>query len=156
MQNRTTTILAVVLASLLAPASSALASEFAFRPFTDFSSVCPQCEPPPGDVLTFKDGRTVRGRVVAMNPAFYTLERLGEVRMAARDEVQSVQWRQGRQTADLEGLDQIVLNNGHVLTGNIINETPDGRVLTSPMFNQTYRVTVSETAAVFKEGVRAK
>ena len=156
MSTRTTTIVAFVLASVLAPASSALASDFSFKPFTDLSSVCPKCEPPPGDVLTFKDGRTVHGRVVAMNPSFYTLERFGEVRMAARDEVQSVQWRQGRQTASLEGLDQIVLNNGHVLTGTIVSEASDDRVLKSTIINQTYRVAVSETAAIFKKGALAR
>jgi len=154
MLTRTTMILSVAI--FLAPASSVLASDFTFKPFTDVATVCPKCAPPPGDVLTFKDGRTVHGRVVAMNPAFYTVERFGEVRMAARDEVQSVQWRQGTQTANLEGLDQIVLTNGHVLTGNIVSDTSDGRILKSTMINQTYRVTVSQTFATFKRGTRDK
>lgn len=151
-----TTIFAVMLASFLAPASSALAGDFDFKPFTDFPSVCPQCEPSPDEVLTFRDGRTIRGKVVAMNPEFYTLERFGEVRTARRDEVQSVQWRQGRQTANLEGLDQIVLNNGHVLTGDLVGEGPDVRILKSTSIDQTYRVSVSETLALFKKGARVE
>jgi len=148
--------LAAALVGSLLAAPAASARDFKFKPFTELPGVCPQCEPPPADVLTFKDGRTVRGTIVAVNAAFYTLERFGEVRTAARDELQSVQWRQGSQPSGLDGFDQIVLNNGHVFTGTIVRDERGNRLLQSASVQQTYSVSASETAAVFKRGVEAK
>ncbi|MBA2663716.1 MAG: hypothetical protein H0U74_15620 [Bradymonadaceae bacterium] len=151
------TVFAAVLTVLVAFVTSAQAQDYSFKAFSDVTSVCPQCEPPASDVLTLRDGREVRGTVVAINPAFYTVSRYGEVRTIPRNDVQSVKWEKGSQPAGLDALDQIVLKNGHVLTGNIVvtNEKPAYYQIKSSTLEYTYTVFVTQAAKVFKKGQEA-
>ncbi len=156
MSIRTISVFAALLTSLAVPASSANAASYTFKPFTDLNTVCPKCEPQPADVLTLKDGKTVRGKVIAMNSAFYTVRRYGEVRTVPKADVTNVAWQNGSQPVGIDTLDQIVLKNGHVLTGSIAKEDTRARVLKSATPEQTFIVAFSETAAVFKRGVESK
>jgi len=112
---------AFMLASTLGAAQSAQAADFSFKPFT-VSTVCPTCKPPPSDELTLSDGSTLHAKVIAVNSDFYTLSLFGEIRTMPKSQVKTVKWQNGSQPAGIDALDQIVLKNGHVLTGNFTSD----------------------------------
>ena len=112
-------VAAALLTSLVAPHATASARDYSFRPFTDLGSVCPTCPPPAGDVVALKSGQKLHGTVIAVNSAFYTLARFGEVRTIGRGEVAKVTWLRGSQPSGIDKLDQIIFKNGDVLTGRI-------------------------------------
>jgi hypothetical protein len=154
MTIRKASFFATTVAVLSLVASTVAAQDFSFRPFSDVTNVCPTCEAPPSDVLKLRDGREVRATVVAMNPSFYTVVRFGEVRTVPRGEVQSVTWEKGSQPSGLDNLDQIVLRNGHVLTGSIVvdNDTPAYYQIKSSYMEYTYTVFKTQAARVFRNG----
>lgn len=154
MTMRQVSVFTAFVAVLSLVATTVAAQDFSFRAFSDVTNVCPSCEPPPSDVLTLRDGREVRATVVAMNPSFYTVVRFGEVRTVPRGEVQGVKWEKGSQPAGLDNLDQIVLKNGHVLTGSIVvdNDKPGYYQIKSSYMEYTYTVFKTQAARVFKKG----
>ena len=148
------TILGSVLLVLSLVSGAAMAQDFSFRPWSDVTNVCPTCEQPPGDVITLRNGNQVEGTIRAINPVFYTLERFGEVRTVPTGEVRSVEWKRGSQPDGLESLDQIVLVNGHILTGRIVedNDRPPYFKLEGSYMDYTYTVFKSQARMVFRDG----
>lgn len=134
--------------------SSVFAQDFSFRPWSDVSDLCPTCEQPAGDVITLRNGEQVKGTIRAINPVFYTLERYGEVRTVPTRNVRLVEWKRGSQPSGLDSLDQIVLLNGHVLTGQIIvdNDRPPYFKLESSYLDYTYTVFKSQIQMVIRDG----
>jgi hypothetical protein len=125
-----------------------------FQAFTPVQSVCPDCALPKADVLTLSGGQTLRGTVVAENQDFYVVVRYGEVRAIPKTNVQSIAWADGTKPGALNNLDQIVLQNGHVLSGTIIQESnePPYIQIKSSFADFTYTVAKSEVAKAYKGG----
>ncbi len=144
--------LVLALGSLLA--SNVVAQDFSFESWSDVTKVCPTCEPPPADTIELSNGDTVEGTVRAINDQFYTLERFGEIRTVPAHEVESVDWKRGDQPSGIDSLDQIVLVNGHVLTGEITvdNERPPYFEIESSFLDQSYTVFKSQIEVVFRDG----
>lgn len=134
--------------------STAMAQDFSFEPWSDVSQVCPTCEPPSADEIELTDGETVEGIIRAINPEFYTVTRFGEVRTIPADDVEDVDWKRGEQPDGLEERDQIVLENGHVLTGEITieNERPPYYELESSYLDHSYTAFKSQIEMVFMDG----
>ncbi|MFU8803363.1 MAG: hypothetical protein ACNA8W_06105 [Bradymonadaceae bacterium] len=154
MTMRQVSVFTALVAVISLVATSVAAQDFSFRPFSDVTNVCPTCEAPASDVLELRNGNEVRATVVAINPSFYTVVRFGEVRTVPTGDVQNVKWEKGSQPGGLDNLDQIVLKNGHVLTGSIVvnNETPAYYQIKSSYMEYTYTVFKSQAAKVFEKG----
>lgn len=144
----------VVLAATLFVATTAMAQDFSFESWSDVTQACPTCEPPPSDEITLKNGDTVEGTIRAINPEFYTLERFGEIRTVPADDVDAVDWERGDQPSGLDSLDQIVLENGHVLTGEITvdNDEPPFFEIESSYLDYSYTVFKSQVEMVIQDG----
>jgi hypothetical protein len=154
--NKKTTLAAL---GLLAPLSFLLADAVAAPPeFRDFTPAsCPTCELPPtyGDVISLKAGSTVKGRVVAENDAFYVVERFGQIRAVGKQLVGNVTFAGGSKPNGLTAGDHILLKNGHVLVGTIVEEkdSPGLFRLDSRLGNKSQFVAFkTQVAAVYKEG----
>jgi len=135
-------------------AASASAQDYSFRDWSDVSSVCPSCDSVSTDVLELTSGQEVRGNVVAINPDFYTLERFGEIRTVPTRQVSAVSWKDGSQPSGIDALDQVVLNNGHVLTGaiEVENQAPAYMQIRSSSNDATFTVFATQAAAVYRAG----
>ncbi len=153
-RTRGTFFIITLLAASFCLMSTAMAQNFSFEAWSDVTDVCPSCEQPPGDVVTLNNGDEIRGTIRAINNVFYTLERFGEIRTVPAGDVRSVEWKRGSQPSGLEGLDQIVLVNGHVLTGEIIvdNDRPPYFKIQSSYLDYTYTVFKSQAEMVFRDG----
>lgn len=149
------TIVALTLAGALFTTATASAQDFRFRPWSDVTNVCPTCEQPAGDVINLNSGEKVIGTVRAINPVFYTVERFGEVRTVPTGDVRNVEWKRGTKPSGLDSLDQIVLTNGHVLTGKIVvdNARPPYFEIESSHLDYTYTVFKSQAQMVFRNGI---
>ncbi len=125
-----------------------------FQPFSKVTNVCPDCKQPKADVITLAGGGTVRGTVVAENTDFYTVVRYGEVRAIPRNKVESIAYADGSKPAGLMNKDQIVLKNGHVLSGTIIKETDEPAFfqIKSSFSDYTYTVAKDQVAKAYKGG----
>jgi hypothetical protein len=115
------TLIMLATASSLMLASTADAS---FRPFTTVENVCPTCEPDRFDRLQLKSGGEIDAWIVRDNGTLLLLERHGELRVIARADVGEIKMSPRRDDTErkrIAGLhpDQIVLANGHVLSGRI-------------------------------------
>lgn len=108
-------------ATLLGISTTAFAADF--KPFTPVTNVCPECEQPKADEMKLKDGQAIRGTVVAENVDFYVFLRYGEVRAIPKSLVASMTWANGKKPSGLDGFEQILLKNGHVLSGTITNDS---------------------------------
>jgi hypothetical protein len=150
------TLLLICLGGLFTAAAPSLAHAQEFRPFSELEDVCPDCEPTAADVVSLTSGDSVRCDVVAQNEDFMVLERYGEVRSVGRDQVTSVEWADGQRPGDLESSDQILLNNGHVVTGSIVEtgETPGHYVVESDVSDVSFVVFKTEAKAVYRDGSR--
>lgn len=135
-------------------ASTVLAQDFSFKPWSDVTAVCPTCQPPTADTIDLRNGDTVEGRIKAVNDRFYTLERFGEIRTVPTRDISSVSWEGGSQPSGIDRLDQILLTSGHVLTGRITieNGLPPFYEIESDFFDQSYTVFKSQIAMVFRNG----
>ncbi len=94
----------------------------AYDAFTPVTNVCPTCTQPPADVVTMSDGAKLRCKIISENTNFYVGYANGEVRMLPKTEVQKIEWQSGQPPMNLKTFDQIVLNNGHVLSGTIVED----------------------------------
>lgn len=148
-------ILALTLSAALLTTATASAQDFKFKPWSDVTDVCPSCEQPPGDVISLKNGDEVKGIIRAINPVFYTVERFGEIRTVPTQDVKNVDWKRGSKPSGLDSLDQIVLTNGHVLTGKIVvdNDRPPYFEIESSYLDYTYTVFKSQAQMVFRNGI---
>ncbi len=134
---------------------SITASAVEFRSFTEVDNVCPDnCEPVPFDTITLQNGDEVRAHIVAKNPDFFVLERFGEVRALPQSRVQSTSWAEEGPPSNLSNQDQIVLDNGHVLTGSVVDESdePGHLQLDSSIVANSYVVFKQEAASVYRGG----
>lgn len=143
-----------LVAGCLLMTSTAVAQDFSFEPWSDVTQVCPTCEPPAADTIELRGGDTVEGIIRAINPQFYTVTRFGEVRTVPAGDVVDVDWKRGDQPDGIDSLDQIVLENGHVLTGEITidNERPPFYEIESSYLDQSYTVFKSQIEMVFRDG----
>lgn len=151
MHNVARTLMAMGM--LCGMSSMALAQDF--KPFSNVKDVCPACPKPTTDVITLDNNTKIRAKVVAENVEFMVIVRYGEVRVVLRRKVESVSWGDGSKSAGLTSQDQLVLNNGHVLTGSITEEkdTPSAYFrMQSGVNKQTYVIFKSQVAKAYKAG----
>ncbi len=139
-------------ATLCAGATTAHAATFV--PFSKVKDVCPECPKRSTDVVTLQNNTELRVRVVAENSSFYVIERYGEVRALPKAMIMSVEWANGSKQSGLSTQDQIVLNNGLVITGSIVEEKdkPGYYRIQSSTNNQTVVVFANQAAEVYKAG----
>ena len=154
--NKKTSLAAL---GLLAPLALLLADATAAPPeFRDFTAAsCPTCELPPayGDVITLKAGNTVKGRIVAENDAFYVVERFGQIRVVGKQLIGNVTFAGGNKPSGLTAGDHILLKNGHVLVGTIVEEkeSPGLFRLDSRLGNKSQFIAFkTQIASVYKDG----
>jgi hypothetical protein len=148
----------LALACSLTLASTALA-DAGFRPFTPVENVCPSCEPDRFDRLTLKSGGELEAWVIRDNGTSLLLELHGEMRVIARSEVGEIKLTSKRDDAERKRVagqhpDQIVLINGHVISGRI---TDTGKVyqLTSPK-GFSYTAEAPQIREVIRQGKSSK
>ena len=125
-------------------------------PFTVVTNVCDTCEQEPADVVTLTSGQKIRGKVVGENPSFYTVVRYTEARAIPRSEVQGIKWANGSKPPAVSSSDQILLHNGVVFSGTIVeNKTKPALIqLKSSYLNQTYIVFKSQIAEAYRSGTK--
>lgn len=139
--------------AILATAGVALGAQF--KPFKDVENVCPDCETGPEfDVVEMNDGLKVRAKVIAENADFFVLERFGETRAAPKSGVAAIQWAEGSKPANLNSQDQIVLNNGHVMTGEVVDESdkPGHLQLKSSVGDFSFVIFKTEAESLYRQG----
>jgi hypothetical protein len=105
-------------------ASVGLAQEL--RPFAPVQNVCPTCDPDRFDRVQLKQGEQVRAWVIAENSAFHVLERHGEIRAVARGNVAEIKLSGKRNAKERDTIrqqhrDQILVKNGHLLSGRLLS-----------------------------------
>ncbi len=110
---------------LLLPLLPAL---FGFTPFTTVSNVCPSCPKRKTDEVKLTSGLTLACKIVAQNDSYYVVTRFGELRAVMRNEIASIKWADESKGAQLSTGDQVLLKNGVVLHGSIVEQQP-GRLL---------------------------
>lgn len=127
-----------------------------FRPFSAIQDVCPTCPKRAEDTITMDNGTKVKARIEAENDDYLILARYGEVRAFPKSRLMSVDWANNSARSGLTSQDQIVLNTGHVLTGNIIEENSETGLyrLQSSLNQQIYVVFAKEAEAIYKAGSR--
>ena len=104
--------------------------------------------------IELNDGQTIRAKVVAENNAFYVIERFNEVRSVPLDSIKSVEWADGSRPANLRGQDQLLLENGHVISGTITDEKDEPAYfqVKSSISDFTYVVFKAEVKKAYKGG----
>ncbi len=116
--------LGLALAALVASPLAARAQEL--KPFSVVQTVGTSTLP--WDKIVLKAGnKEISAHVVAENPMFYVLERFGEYRAVGKDKVASIA-KNDKVVRETGHVDQVLLKNGHVLTGKIVQERGDGMV----------------------------
>lgn len=140
----------IVSVFLLVPATL-----MAFKPFTDVVDVCSTCPAPKADVLTINDGNRIRGTIIGENTAFYVMLRHHEVRAIPKNQVQAVEYAQGSKPVHVGTQDQVVLKNGHVLNGEIVEDKdkPAHFQVKSSQGDMTLVAFKSEVSKVYKDGL---
>ena len=141
--------------ALGAPAADAQAVDF--TPFAKVEDVCPKCAKASEDTVTLSSGEKLKAKIVAESASFLVLLRYGEVRMLPQSRVQSVDWGKGTRGGDLTGQDQLVLTNGHILTGAIIEEKTEPVAyfrLQSSTHKQSFVVFKDQVQEAYKSGQR--
>jgi len=141
---------------MLAATLVAALSSFAFTPFTPVNNVCPECDQPAADVVTLTSGDTVRAQVVGENPSFYVVVRYGEARAIPRGEVRGIEWASGSKPPNVSSSDQILLRNGVVFAGNIVEDKtkPPLLQIKSNWTDQTYVVFKAQVQEAYRSGVK--
>lgn len=129
---------------------------FAFEPFTSVTNVCPTCEQDPADVVTLNDGQQIRGKVVGENPSFYVVVRYNEARAIPRGEVQGIEWESGSKPPSVTGSDQILMKNGVVFSGTIVEDKdrPALFQLKSNWTDQSYIVFKNQVKEAYRSGTK--
>lgn len=95
-----------------------------FKPFAEVKNVCPSCEPERFDRLELKDGRSVEAWIVRDNPGVFVIELHGELRVVPKADVSETTLSPKRDADERKRIaqlhmDQLVLANGHVLSGRV-------------------------------------
>ena len=140
-----------VLTIVLCCSSMAAAQEF--KPFTPVKNVCPTCPQKGYDRIELKDGQVIEAVVFAENPAYYVLGKHGELRAEARDKVSKID--RSADAVRQEGHeDQILLKNGVVFSGKIVNEHEKNGMfeIRIPTLRPTVYAYKSQIVNVYKAG----
>jgi hypothetical protein len=121
---------------------SAPAFAQAFKPFTEVKNVCPSCEPERFDRLELEDGRSVEAWIVRDNPGFVVIERHGELRVVPKAEISQTTLSPKRDANERQRIaqlhmDQVLLANGHVLSGRVTQTDGTYNVSSPNGFNYT-------------------
>lgn len=142
-----------VVVSMMAMAGTA-AAQVSYEPFSEVENACPDCDKPAADEITLDNGETIRGTIVAKNDDFWVVERYGEVRAIPNGKIKSTSFEDGSRPSNLESQDQIVLPNGHVLTGEIVDESdkPGHFQIESSILNVSYVVFKKKAQALYRGG----
>ena len=136
---------------------TSMASAADFKPFSKVKDICPKCPKTTVDTITLNNNVKIRAKVVAENTNFLVVQRYGELRTVPRTRIMSVDWANGSKSTNLKSQDQILLRNGHVLTGSIIEEKnkPTGYFrMRSSLSKQTYVVLKTQVSEAYKAGSR--
>lgn len=138
--------------TVLGAASAASAADF--KPFTPVKDVCPECEKPKADEVKLADGRAIRGTVVAENADFYVFLRYGEIRAISKSSVSNIVWANGSKPSGLDDFEQILLKNGHILSGTIINDNAKPALfeLRASFSDVTFMVTKDQVDKAYRDG----
>ncbi len=146
----------MIAAAVFAVTASASLPAFAWEPFTVVTNVCETCVQAPGDVVTLSNGTKIRGQVVGENNDFWVVVRYTEARAIPKREVQSIEWANKTKPFEVTSTDQILLKNGVVLNGKIIQDKskPPAMELKSSYLDQTFIVFKKEVAAAYRSGVK--
>jgi hypothetical protein len=141
----------IVLAAAL---TASAASAQTFKPFSDVSN-CPACLKDRFDNVKLKNSNVIYANVVAENPLFYVLERFGERRAVARDDVSNIK-RNVTQSDEsrAQNRDQVLLLDGIVLSG-ILGDGQSSeyyRMVMAPGAF-TYEIPKNTIALIFVSGV---
>jgi hypothetical protein len=129
----------------------------AYTPFTVVNNVCPSCTQPKTDVATMSDGSKVAGQVIGENNSFYVMLRFGEVRALPKMEVQAIEFANGSKPANLASFDQILLKNGHVLSGSVTEDkdAPALFQIKASHGDMTFVVFKSEVSKLYRAGLES-
>ena len=132
------------------------ANAAAWEPFTAVTNVCASCQQEPADVVTLTNGTKIRGTVVGENAKFWVVVRFTEARAIPKGEVQGIEWANKSKPSSVTTSDQVLLKNGVVLAGTIIEDKAKPPVfqIKSAYLNQTYVVFKAEVAEAYKSGVK--
>lgn len=141
---------------MLAAALVVAFATLGFTPFTPVKNVCPECKQAPSDVVTLSSGETLRAQVIGENPSFYVVVRYGEARAIPRNEVRGIEWASGSKPPNVTSSDHILLKNGVVFAGNIVEDKakPPLIQLKSNWTDQTYVIFKSEVQEAYRSGVK--
>jgi hypothetical protein len=125
-----------------------------FKPFTSVQNVCPDCDTVSWDVVTLTDDTKVEANVIAENVDFLVVEKYGEIRAIPHDQIKSTNWVDDREPSGLKEGDQIVLNNGTILSGNITDESekPGHFQLKSSVGGSSFTVFKTQVDALYRDG----
>lgn len=126
-----------------------------FTPFTPVTNVCATCKQTPADIVTV-GAEKIRGKVVGENPAFYVVVRNNEARAIPRSEVQGIEWASGSKPPSVTSADQILLKNGVVFSGSIVEDKDKPALfqLKSNWTDQTYVIFKSEVQEAYRSGTK--
>ena len=140
------------LAAAMSMASPAF-SQVQFESFSNVKDVCPDCDKTKSDTVTLTGGETIRCNIVAENDDFLVVERFGEVRGIPIHEVDSKSFADSR-PSNLKSQDQLVLKSGHIVTGEIVDESdkPGHFQLKSSIRDFSYVVFKTEAKALYRSG----
>ncbi|MFB6350165.1 MAG: hypothetical protein ABEN55_08060, partial [Bradymonadaceae bacterium] len=134
--------------------ASPAVTQVEFQSFSNVETVCPDCEKPKSDTVELTGGKKIRCTIVAENDDFLVVERFGEVRGIPLQKVASKSFKDGNRPSNLKSQDQIVLKNGHVLSGEIVDESdkPGHFQLKSSVGDFSYVVFKREAKALYRKG----
>ncbi len=124
---------------------------YGFTPFTAVVNVCPKC-PISADELTLTSNLKVSCRVVAQNNEYYVISRHGEYRAVKKAEIAAVKWRGAGGPSSLGTGDQILLKNGAVFHGAIL-ERKKGRYYVIQVGSLKHVIWNSQIKSVHKGGL---
>jgi len=152
-----TLALAALALGLVAFAPLDAAAQEQFIPFTPVEDVCPTCQPNRFDRIELTDGREVRAWILLENPIFYLAERHGELRAIPRTLVRQITRGTDGRPLVQGHVDQILLKNGHVLSGSISTRYASGYYeLVSADKRFTHTAHQDYIARIFRSGREVK
>ncbi len=126
------------------------------RPFDAVQDVCPRCPTTGYDRITLVGGLEMEAVVLAENQSFYVLEKYGELRTLDREKVERID-RASPAAAGPGYEDQVLLKNGIVLAGRIVQEYPLTGYLELQVPNVASHTFLAKPAlrAVYRAGVQS-
>ena len=90
-----------------------------FSSFSDGGNVCKECPEPTMDEVKMSNGTVLKVQVTHKNSSFYVAKLHGEVRAIPVGDVSEIKWAKGSEPSGLSSGGQVVLKNGHILSGDV-------------------------------------